>query len=126
MENGRHPIVEALLQTSCVPNSINLTDDVNKDVPGEEVKRDPKAVILTGPNMGGKTSTARQIALISAMAQMGCYVPADAFSISPLDGIYTRMGAHDDMMAGQSTFFVELMETSRLLARATSRYGINY
>lgn len=55
------------------------------------------------------------------MAQMGSFVPAEEMVLSPLDGIYTRMGAHDDVMAGQSTFFVELMETSRLLAHATSR-----
>eukprot|EP01126_Amoeba_proteus_P050666 TRINITY_DN6000_c0_g1_i19.p1 TRINITY_DN6000_c0_g1~~TRINITY_DN6000_c0_g1_i19.p1 ORF type:complete len:1006 (-),score=192.55 TRINITY_DN6000_c0_g1_i19:743-3760(-) len=122
MVSGRHPIIEALLDTPCVPNTLNMcanVDSRNREAHGEQTHT--KAIILTGPNMGGKTSISRQIALLVIMAQMGCYVPAEEFTLSILDGIYTRMGAHDDVMRGQSTFFVELMETSRLLAHSTDR-----
>ncbi|KYR02846.1 hypothetical protein DLAC_00314 [Tieghemostelium lacteum] len=106
---GRHPIVEQLLQEgSYQPNSIELTAL-------------QKVQILTGPNMGGKSSFIRQTSLIVIMAQMGCYVPAQSCKLSVVDGIYTRMGAHDEIAKGSSTFFVELQETSEILRKATPR-----
>jgi len=78
-------------------------------------------MLLTGPNMGGKTSYTRQVALIIIIAQMGYFVPATSATLSPVDGIYTRMGAHDNESAGQSTFFVEILETAHLLEQATHK-----
>jgi len=103
-----------------IPNSIYMNDNVDREIP-EDARSDPKAIILTGPNMGGKTSIARQIALITLMAQIGSFVPATEAKISPVDGIFTRMGASDDMASGKSTFFVELLETSRLLELSTNK-----
>jgi DNA mismatch repair protein MSH3 len=106
---GRHPIVEALLPEPFVPNDTDLA------AAGQT------CAILTGPNMGGKTSYARQVALIAIMAQIGSFVPAEKASITPLDAILTRMGASDDEMRGHSTFFVELQETAEILRTATDR-----
>jgi DNA mismatch repair protein MSH3 len=114
IKNGRHPVVESLLAGSSkqfVPN-----DTLLGVVPHEE-----RCIIITGPNMGGKTCYARQVAVLSIMAQMGCYVPAEEMHHTPLDMISTRMGAYDNMVKGQSTFFVELQETSDILKSATSR-----
>lgn len=105
--DGRHPIVERLSSTY-VPNDI--------DFGGSQ-----KAMILTGPNMGGKSSYIRQIALISIMGQIGSYVPAKSATLSILDAVYTRMGASDNMMRGESTFMVELHETSDIMKYATSK-----
>lgn len=123
---GRHPIVEKLISDSYVPNSIEMKENFSAEE-RQEIEQGgdslacPKSIILTGPNMGGKTSLARQIALICLMSQLGCYVPAESVVLTPLDGIYTRMGAQDDLFAAQSTFFVEMLETSRVMARASSR-----
>lgn len=106
---GRHPIVEKL--TTYVPNDIHFGGGNGR----------PKAMILTGPNMGGKSSYIRQIALICIMAQIGCYVPATSAKLGILDAVYTRMGASDNMMRGESTFMVELHETSDIMKQATSR-----
>lgn len=80
----------------------------------------PKIMLLTGPNMGGKSTILRQTCIAVIMAQMGCYVPAKSARLSPVDRIFTRIGANDNIMAGQSTFFVELQETSSILRNATS------
>ncbi|EGG20765.1 mutS like protein [Cavenderia fasciculata] len=109
---GRHPIVEMTLGQkggSYVPNSIKLSS-------AEE-----RAMIITGPNMGGKSSFIRQTSLIVIMAQMGSYVPAESCTMGVFDAIYTRMGARDNIEHGSSTFFVELQETSQILAEATPR-----
>ncbi|KAI9315240.1 muts domain V-domain-containing protein [Dichotomocladium elegans] len=107
--NGRHPIVEQLLNNDYVPNDIDLdTDGI-------------RTVILTGPNMGGKSSYIRQIALISIMGQIGSYVPADSAHLGILDAIYTRMGAFDNMLKGESTFLVEMHEASDIMKHATPR-----
>ncbi|KAI8085363.1 muts domain V-domain-containing protein [Thamnidium elegans] len=103
---GRHPIIERL--SNYVPNDINFTDT-------------ERAMILTGPNMGGKSSYIRQIALISIMGQIGSYVPATSARLGILDAVYTRMGASDNMMRGESTFMVELHETSDIMKQATAR-----
>ncbi|KAF1803060.1 muts domain V-domain-containing protein [Mucor lusitanicus] len=105
--DGRHPIIERLSSTY-VPNDIDFSGS-------------QKAMILTGPNMGGKSSYIRQIALISIMGQIGSYVPAKSATLSILDAVYTRMGASDNMMRGESTFMVELHETSDIIKYATSK-----
>ena len=109
VERGRHPMVEQLLLDTYVPNDINLASDQQR------------AMIVTGPNMGGKSSFVRQVALIAIMAQVGSYVPAASAKVGMLDAVFTRMGAFDNMMAGESTFMVELSETSDILKQATSR-----
>ncbi len=109
VKQGRHPMVEQLLLDSYIPNDINLSSD------------DTRALLITGPNMGGKSSYVRQVALISIMAQIGSYVPAASAKLGLLDAVYTRMGAFDNMMSGESTFMVELSETSDILKQATPR-----
>ncbi|KAI7858269.1 muts domain V-domain-containing protein [Circinella umbellata] len=109
--NGRHPMVEKFLpsDSSYVPNDIDF--DMNKK----------RTMILTGPNMGGKSSYIRQVALIAIMGQIGSYVPAESAELGILDAVYTRMGALDNMLAGESTFMVELHETSDIMRQATPR-----
>ena len=109
VEQGRHPMVEQLLLDSYVPNDIDLATDQTR------------ALLVTGPNMGGKSSYVRQIALIAIMGQVGSYVPAESATLGMLDAVFTRMGAFDNMMAGESTFMVELSETSDILKQATPR-----
>lgn len=107
--DGRHPMVEALRVDPFVPNSVVLGD-------GE-----PRSKIITGPNMGGKSSAVRMIALITIMAQIGSYVPAAVVRLSMLDGVLTRMGASDELARGRSTFMVEMSETSDILVNATNK-----
>ncbi len=109
VEEGRHPMVEQLLLDSYVPNGIDLTSTGTR------------ALLITGPNMGGKSSYVRQVALIAIMGQIGSYVPATSAKLGMLDAVFTRMGAFDNMMAGESTFMVELSETSDILKQATPR-----
>ncbi|KAI9814853.1 MAG: Mismatch repair protein msh3 [Thelocarpon impressellum] len=109
VEQGRHPMVEQLLLDSYVPNDIELASDCTR------------ALLITGPNMGGKSSYVRQVALIVIMGQIGSYVPAASAKLGMLDAVFTRMGAFDNMMAGESTFMVELSETSDILKQATPR-----
>lgn len=117
VENGRHPVVEHLLAGSGKPFVPNDTK-MGERAEGEKGETH-KVTIITGPNMGGKTCYTRQVAVLCIMAQMGCYVAADAMTLTPLDLIATRMGAYDQMFTGQSTFFVELQETSDILKSAT-------
>ncbi|PPQ79804.1 LOW QUALITY PROTEIN: hypothetical protein CVT26_012571 [Gymnopilus dilepis] len=107
--DGRHPMIESFNEDPYVPNSI--------DMGGE----DTRAKIITGPNMGGKSSCVRMIALIALMAQIGSYVPAASVKMGLLDSILTRMGASDDLARGRSTFMVEMSETSEILQTATSK-----
>lgn len=109
LTQGRHPMVEQLLLDSYVPNDTHLASDQTR------------ALLITGPNMGGKSSYVRQVALIAIMGQIGSYVPADSARLGLLDAVFTRMGAFDNMMAGESTFMVELSETADVLKQATSR-----
>ncbi|EGN95451.1 hypothetical protein SERLA73DRAFT_59941 [Serpula lacrymans var. lacrymans S7.3] len=106
---GRHPMVEALRSDPFVPNSIDMGGD------------EPSSKIITGPNMGGKSSAVRMVALISIMAQIGSYVPAKSARLGLLDSILTRMGASDELDRGRSTFMVEMAGTSDILQAATSR-----
>ncbi|KDR81784.1 hypothetical protein GALMADRAFT_152606 [Galerina marginata CBS 339.88] len=106
---GRHPMIEVFNENPYIPNSI--------DIGGS----DSRAKIITGPNMGGKSSCVRMIALIALMAQIGSYVPATSVKMGLLDSILTRMGASDDLARGRSTFMVEMSETSEILQTATSK-----
>ncbi|EMC91310.1 hypothetical protein BAUCODRAFT_39478 [Baudoinia panamericana UAMH 10762] len=109
IEAGRHPMVEQLLLDAFVPNDVHLASEA------------PRALLVTGPNMGGKSSYVRSVALIAIMAQIGSYVPADSVKLGLLDAVFTRMGAFDNMMKGESTFMVELSETSDILKQASPR-----
>ena len=107
---GRHPVVEKTLQDArFVPNDTSMDG------------RQERVALITGPNMAGKSTYMRQVALIVLMAQMGSFVPADAARIGVADRIFTRVGASDDLAAGQSTFLVEMSEMAEILKRATPR-----
>ncbi|MBW6451688.1 MAG: DNA mismatch repair protein MutS [DPANN group archaeon] len=108
--DGRHPVVE-LMQSSLsfIPNNTILDND------------NECFVVLTGPNMAGKSTYMRQVALIVLMSQVGCFVPAKSAKISVVDRIFTRVGAHDDLASGQSTFMIEMNETANILNNATSK-----
>ncbi|XP_050185670.1 DNA mismatch repair protein Msh3 isoform X1 [Myiozetetes cayanensis] len=111
IKNGRHPVIDVLLgeQDQYVPNTTNLSGD------GERV------MIITGPNMGGKSSYIKQVALITVMAQIGSYVPAEEATIGIVDGIFTRMGAADNIYKGRSTFMEELTDAAEIIRKATPR-----
>ncbi len=107
---GRHPVVETMTEAGrFVPNDTHL------DTEGEQI------VVLTGPNMAGKSTYLRQVALIVLLAQIGSFVPAQHARIGLVDRVFTRIGAHDDIAAGQSTFMVEMVETATILRQATRR-----
>ncbi|HIG41602.1 MAG: DNA mismatch repair protein MutS [bacterium] len=106
IEAGRHLVVEAVLEKPFVANNLNLDND-------------RRLLIITGPNMGGKSTFMRQTALITLMAHIGSYVPAQAASIGPIDRIFTRIGSSDDLASGRSTFMVEMTETAMILNNAT-------
>lgn len=106
IEEGRHPVVEHALDTPFVPNSVTLNDDT-------------RMLIITGPNMGGKSTYMRQTALIALLAHIGSFIPAKEALIGPLDRIFTRIGASDDLASGRSTFMVEMTETANILHNAT-------
>ena len=108
IEGGRHPVVERFSESPFVPNDLVL--DGNR-----------RMLIITGPNMGGKSTYMRQAALIVILAHMGSYVPADRAVLGPLDRIFTRIGAADDLAGGRSTFMVEMTEAANILHNATSR-----
>jgi len=107
IEGGRHPVVEQVSQTPFIANPVTLS-------PAR------KMLIVTGPNMGGKSTYMRQVALITLMAHIGCYVPAQSAVIGPIDRIFTRIGAADDLASGRSTFMVEMTETANILHNATT------
>ena len=108
IRDGRHPVVEQLFtQEGFVPNDTLLNCD------------DEQLHIITGPNMSGKSTYLRQTALIVLMAQVGCFVPASAAKIGLVDRIFTRVGASDNLVMGQSTFLVEMNETANILNNAT-------
>ncbi|HUL36164.1 MAG TPA: DNA mismatch repair protein MutS, partial [Thermodesulfobacteriota bacterium] len=110
IRDGRHPVLERMgLSERFVPN------DTQMDTKEHQV------LIITGPNMAGKSTYLRQVALIVLMAQMGCFVPAGEAKVGVVDRIFTRIGALDNIMRGQSTFMVEMTETARILNQATSR-----
>ena len=108
IQDGRHPVIEKHLPAQgFVPNSITLDNE------------EQQMIIITGPNMAGKSTILRQTALIVLLAQMGSFVPAEAAEIGLVDQIFTRVGASDDLSQGQSTFMVEMQETAQILHQAT-------
>jgi DNA mismatch repair protein MutS len=110
LKESRHPVIEKNLPAQrFVPNSVYLDND------------EQQMIIITGPNMAGKSTILRQVALIVLLAQMGSFVPAEAAEIGVVDQIFTRVGASDDLSSGQSTFMVEMQETAQILHQATSR-----
>jgi len=112
---GRHPCVDVTHSGGeFIPNDLSLGEQGD----GKDASR---VLLLSGPNMGGKSTLLRQTCLISILAQIGCYVPANECVITPVDRIYTRLGACDRILLGQSTFFVELAETAAALRGATRR-----
>ncbi|MDX2084673.1 MAG: DNA mismatch repair protein MutS [Candidatus Melainabacteria bacterium] len=114
LENVRHPVVETMLPVGrFVPNACSLAHGAESDA--------PQLMIITGPNMAGKSTYMRQVALAVVLAQMGSFVPATYARMGLVDGIYTRIGAVDDLAAGQSTFMVEMNETAQILNNATDR-----
>ena len=106
--DGRHPVMEALLGASFVPNDLRLGSNA-------------RFIVLTGPNMGGKSTYLRQTALLVVLAQIGSFVPARSARLGVVDRIFTRIGAGDDLASGQSTFYIEMAEAANILRRATDR-----
>src|SRR2546426_4879562 len=106
---GRHAVMERVLPEPFVANDLKMGDGA------------PRLLVLTGPNMGGKSTFLRQTALIVVMAQMGCFVPAREAKVGIVDRIFTRVGATDHILRGQSTFMVEMQETAHILRHATAR-----
>jgi DNA mismatch repair protein MutS len=112
--DGRHPVVEQTLSDHAAPGARFVPNDAHF-TPSERIQ------IITGPNMSGKSTYLRQVALITLMAQIGSYVPAGQAEIGLVDRIFTRIGAHDELHAGRSTFMVEMVETAGILHHATHR-----
>ncbi|MGH8497145.1 MAG: DNA mismatch repair protein MutS [Gammaproteobacteria bacterium] len=106
IHGGRHPVVEQVLDTPFVPNDLKLGDG-------------RRMLVITGPNMGGKSTYMRQTALIAILAHIGSFVPAERAVLGPVDRIFTRIGASDDLAGGRSTFMVEMTETADILHNAT-------
>lgn len=110
IKDGRHPVVESMLKDSMfVPNDTEMNC------------QESRVLIITGPNMAGKSTYMRQVALITLMAQVGCFVPASYARLGVTDKIFTRVGASDDISAGQSTFMLEMVEVSNILRNATKK-----
>lgn len=109
IKDGRHPVVETFLQQTFIPNDIYLNNSTDR------------LLIITGPNMGGKSTMLRQTALIQILAQIGSFVPASFARLSIVDRVWTRVGASDDLSGGRSTFMVEMTETAAILNNATPR-----
>ncbi len=108
VEGGRHPVVEQFSGTNFVPNDLSFDDS-------------RRMLIVTGPNMGGKSTYMRQAALIAVLAHIGSFVPARSATIGPIDRVFTRIGAADDLAGGRSTFMVEMTETANILHNATAQ-----
>ncbi len=108
IDDGRHPVVEQMTSEAFIANPVHLSEN-------------NKMFIITGPNMGGKSTYMRQTALIVLLAHIGCYVPATSAEIGMVDRIFTRIGASDDLASGRSTFMVEMTETANILHNATNR-----
>ena len=108
IQGGRHLVVEQVIDTPFVANDVSLDDS-------------QRLLVITGPNMGGKSTYMRQTALIAILAHIGSFVPAESLRIGPLDRIFTRIGASDDLAGGRSTFMVEMTETATILHNATEQ-----
>ncbi|HOZ54289.1 MAG TPA: DNA mismatch repair protein MutS [Bacilli bacterium] len=105
--NGRHPVVEKVIDTEFVPNDVIFDNSTN-------------ILLITGPNMAGKSTYMRQVAIIVIMAQIGCFVPAEEAYLPLIDQIFTRIGASDDLVSGESTFMVEMLEANNAIKNATA------
>lgn len=105
--DNRHPVVEKVISSSFIPNDIIMDESTN-------------ILLITGPNMAGKSTYMRQLAITVIMAQIGCFVPASEAILPIFDAIYTRIGASDDLVSGESTFMVEMLEANRAISNATS------
>jgi DNA mismatch repair protein MutS len=115
IEQGRHPVVERMLDTGrFVPNDVSLRAHASGTGPA-------RAWLITGPNMGGKSTVMRQAALIAILAHTGSFVPAAGARVGLIDRVFTRVGAADDLARGESTFMVEMRETAQILGQATAR-----
>jgi DNA mismatch repair protein MutS len=110
IENGRHPVIEKMLQTGSFVSNDTKLDNLNEQL-----------LIITGPNMAGKSTYMRQVALITVLAQIGSFVPASKADIGICDKIFTRIGASDDLTSGKSTFMVEMWEVANILKNATEK-----
>lgn len=109
IKNGRHPVIEQVMDDGTfVPNNVSLDQDKS-------------ILLITGPNMSGKSTYMRQLALIAIMGQIGCFVPCDEADLLIFDQIFTRIGAADDLVSGQSTFMVEMMEANHAISNATDK-----
>ena len=109
IKEGRHPVIERVMEDGLfVPNDVHLNNERS-------------ILLITGPNMSGKSTYMRQLALINIMAQIGCFVPATSAQLTIFDQIFTRIGAADDLVRGQSTFMVEMLEANHALTKATKR-----
>ncbi|MBV9263863.1 MAG: DNA mismatch repair protein MutS [Candidatus Eremiobacteraeota bacterium] len=109
IEDGRHPVMEAIAATGFVPNDLSLRVSQHR------------FILLTGPNMGGKSTFLRQAGLLTIMAQIGSFVPAKRMELGVVDRVFTRIGAGDDLASGQSTFYMEMAEAANILRRSTAR-----
>ncbi|MCF7922948.1 MAG: DNA mismatch repair protein MutS, partial [Candidatus Marinimicrobia bacterium] len=111
ISKGRHPVIEQLLPVdeAFIPNDLLINASVDQ------------ILLITGPNMAGKSTYLRQVGLLVLLAQIGCYIPADKASIGMVDRIFTRVGASDNLAGGESTFLVEMNETANILNNATKR-----
>jgi DNA mismatch repair protein MutS len=109
IEDGRHPVIDAMLPATFVPNDHALRSP------------NPRFILLTGPNMGGKSTYLRQAGLLTIVAQIGSFVPAKSMTLGVVDRIFTRIGAGDDLASGQSTFYLEMAEAATILRRSTHR-----
>jgi DNA mismatch repair protein MutS len=109
IEEGRHPVMEAVLHAHFVPNDLRLDAHAHR------------FILLTGPNMGGKSTYLRQTGLLTIMAQIGSFVPARAMRLGIVDRMFTRIGAGDDLASGQSTFYMEMAEAANIMRRSTRR-----
>ena len=109
IQEGRHPVMEAVLRTHFVPNDLQLQPQAHR------------FILLTGPNMGGKSTYLRQAGLLAIMAHIGSFVPAKSMRLGAIDRIFTRIGAGDDLASGQSTFFMEMSQAANILRRSTRR-----
>ena len=109
IEEGRHPVIETILHAKFVPNDLELR------------VADRRFILLTGPNMGGKSTYLRQTGLLAIMAQIGSFVPAKRMELGVVDRIFTRIGAGDDLASGQSTFYMEMAEAANIMRRSTHR-----
>ncbi|WP_427970091.1 MutS-related protein, partial [Altererythrobacter sp.] len=107
IRGGRHLVVEQVIETPFVANDLDMNAS-------------RKLLVITGPNMGGKSTYMRQVALIALLAHAGSYVPAERAEIGPLDRIFTRIGASDDLAGGRSTFMVEMTEAANILNNASA------